>query len=180
MSSCRPGLEQGAWRTCRVSRNGMVYGSWMAHEHVGRGENTATQTNLGNALSEARCSCRCDTCATCLWLVSHMNVESTRRSAGARPRGLRYTVLYTGIKAYFPLSTRRRVWLTCATWRGALSTEPSMEPPYTPATSPLPAGATLGGAPGSGSGTATGSGSAKRKPSSRPSTCTESELPKSS
>jgi len=54
VSSCRPGLEQGAWRTCRVSRNGMVYGSWMAHEHVGRGENTATQTNLGNAPSQAR------------------------------------------------------------------------------------------------------------------------------
>ena len=73
----------------------MHYGSWMAHEHVGRGENTATQTNLGNApsVSEARCSCRCDTCATRVWLVSHMNVESTRRSAGARPRGL-YSVIY--------------------------------------------------------------------------------------
>ena len=184
MSSCRPGLEQGAWRTCRVSRNGMVYALWILDGPRARGswrKHSNTNKFVGNApsVSEARCSCRCDTCATRVWLVSHMNVESTRRSAGARPRGS-YTVLYTGIKAYFPLSTRRRVWLTCATWRGALSTEPSMEPPYTPATSPLLAGATLGGAPGSGSGTATGSGSAKRKPSSRPSTCTESELPKSS
>ena len=37
MSSCRPGLEQGAWRTCRVSRNGMVYALWILDGPRARG-----------------------------------------------------------------------------------------------------------------------------------------------
>ena len=74
-SHVSPGLERHTWRTCRVR--------WMAHV-----ENSNKQKPL-----RRKRSCRCDTCATRVWLVSHMNVESTRRSAGARPRGL-YSVIY--------------------------------------------------------------------------------------